>query len=149
MRGVEAEITAPKEIQGVIVGVEATNKNQRRSDSGVVLNLMTAQGLRSVPLEQVQQIKLLDAPLDNEFRTALKVLATSHECSQTLLRPVPARSSVLATCFWLVARTFSAVRNSLSSGASRSLICCTCSKGTERRPWAVMRFNTDTESLRL
>jgi len=44
-----------------------------------VLNLMTAQGLRSVPLEQVQQIKLLDAPLDNEFRTALKVLATSHD----------------------------------------------------------------------
>ena len=80
MRGVEVEVTAPKELQGVIVGVE---KHQQKIKDEVievfVLNVMTAQGLRSLPLEQVQQIKLLDGPLDNEFRNALKVLATSHD----------------------------------------------------------------------
>src|SRR5438034_1613519 len=80
MRGVEAEITAPKEIQGVIVGVESHEQKIKEDVIRIfILNLMTAQGLRSVPLEQVQQIRLLDAPLDNEFRTALKVLATSHD----------------------------------------------------------------------
>jgi len=80
MRGVEAEITAPKEIQGVIVGVET--QQQKVKDEVIkiyVLNLMTGQGLRAVPLEQVQQIKILDAPLDAEFRNALKALATSHD----------------------------------------------------------------------
>src|SRR5207244_12543717 len=76
MRGVEAEITAPKEIQGVIVGVETQQQKVKDEVMKVyVLNLMTAQGLRPVPLEQVQQIKILDSPLEAEFRTALKVLA--------------------------------------------------------------------------
>src|SRR5437667_233416 len=53
MRGVEAEITAPKEIQGVIVGVES--HEQKIKDDVIqifMLNLMTAQGLCSVPMEQ-------------------------------------------------------------------------------------------------
>src|SRR5436309_9105188 len=80
MRGVEAEIAAPKEIQGVIVGVEAQQQKVKESVVKVyVLNLMTSEGLRAIPLEQVQQIRILDAPLDKEFRNALKVLATSHD----------------------------------------------------------------------
>jgi len=76
---------APERDPGVIVGVE-THQHKIKDDviQIFMLNLMTAQGLRSVPLEQVQQIKLLDAPLDNEFRTALKSWrpATTSNASQ-------------------------------------------------------------------
>jgi len=80
MRGVEAEIMAPKELQGTIVGVETQQQKIKEEVIKVyVLNLLTSQGLRAVPLEQVQQIRILDGPLDAEFRNALKVLATSHD----------------------------------------------------------------------
>ena len=80
MRGVEAEIAGPKEIRGVIVGVET--QQQKVKDEVIkiqVLNLLTEQGLRAIPLEQAQQIKILDPTLDGEFRSALKALATSHD----------------------------------------------------------------------
>ena len=80
MRGVEAAVTAPKEIRGVIVGVETHDrklKDEVIKES--ILNLMTDQGLRAVPVEQIQEIKILDAALDAEFRTALRVLASSHD----------------------------------------------------------------------
>ncbi len=80
MRGIEGEISAPKEIQGVIVGTEAQEQKVRDEVIRIqVLNLMTAQGLRAIPLEQVQQIRILNSPIDSEFRNALKVLATSHD----------------------------------------------------------------------
>jgi len=80
MRGIEVEITAPNGIKGVVVGTEA--QEQKVKDEVIrikILNLMTDQGLRAIPLEQVQQIQILNAPLDSEFRKALGVLATSHD----------------------------------------------------------------------
>ncbi len=83
LRGVPVEVAAPKEIQGVIVGTET--QRQKVKDEVVevhLLNLLTDAGLRALPLDQVQQIKVLDAPLDNELRSALKVLATSHDAQR-------------------------------------------------------------------
>jgi len=80
MRGAEAEIAGIKETRGIIVGVES--QQQKVKDEVVhvqVLNLLTEQGLRTVPLEQAQQIKILDATLDREFRNALKAVAGSHD----------------------------------------------------------------------
>ncbi len=80
MRGVKAEVAAPKEIQGMIVGVET--QRQKVKDEVIeihVLNLLTEQGLRAVPLDQVQQLRLLDAALDGQLRSALAVLAGSHD----------------------------------------------------------------------
>jgi hypothetical protein len=80
MRGIEIEITAPNGIKGVVVGTEV--QEQKVKDEVIrikVLNLMTEQGLRAIPLEQVQQIRILNPPLDSEFRKALGVLATSHD----------------------------------------------------------------------
>ena len=80
MRGVEAEISAPKEIQGLIVGTEVQQQKVKDEVISIhVLNLITGQGLRAIPFEQIQQIKILDAALDAEFRSALKVLATNHD----------------------------------------------------------------------
>ncbi|MFN3649368.1 MAG: hypothetical protein ACK47B_07275 [Armatimonadota bacterium] len=41
-----------------------------------VLNVLTATGLRAVPLEAVQQVQLLDERLDRELRDSLALLAT-------------------------------------------------------------------------
>ncbi|MEO8426124.1 MAG: hypothetical protein ABI651_03335 [Verrucomicrobiota bacterium] len=80
MRGAKAQVAASKEIQGVIVGVETLR--QKVKDEVVearVLNLLTDQGLRAVPLDQVQEIKLMDGSLDGDLRNALKVLANSRD----------------------------------------------------------------------
>jgi hypothetical protein len=80
MRGVEAEIAGPKEIRGIIVGVETQQQKVKEDTIKIqLLNLLTEQGLRSIPLEQAQQIRILDPILDQEFRSALKALATSHD----------------------------------------------------------------------
>src|SRR5262249_61812822 len=43
------------------------------------LNLLCTEGLRCVPLSQVQRIRFLNGTLDAEFRKALDVLAESHD----------------------------------------------------------------------
>jgi hypothetical protein len=89
-RGEKIEIvTAPdpkglvgrETLAGVIVGVE---KRQRPHDKDQVvevsqLNLLTDEGLRGVPLEQVQRARFLKPGLDQEFRKALEVLAAGHD----------------------------------------------------------------------
>jgi hypothetical protein len=42
------------------------------------LNLLTDEGLRSINLESVSRIKLLDERLNNELNQALQILATAH-----------------------------------------------------------------------
>jgi hypothetical protein len=44
-----------------------------------MLNLLTDAGLRSVPLDNIGTIRLLNEKLDKEFRQALKVLALGHD----------------------------------------------------------------------
>jgi hypothetical protein len=47
-----------------------------------VLNLFTGEGMRSVPLDQVQRIRFARSELDQAFRQALAVLAASHDRSK-------------------------------------------------------------------
>src|SRR4051812_8807199 len=42
------------------------------------LNLLSPEGMRRVPLAQVQRVRFLNPTLDTEFRRALEVLAGSH-----------------------------------------------------------------------
>src|SRR5262245_48713611 len=68
-------------INGTIVGVEkqrqAAGKDQVIEVAQV--NLLTADGLRGVPMAGVQKVKFIRAGLDQEFRKALEVLATGHD----------------------------------------------------------------------
>lgn len=79
IRGEAIEIDAPNAMTGKIVGVE---KRKRKVGDEVleidVLNLLTDDGLRSVPLESVGRIKLVNEKLDAELRQALAVLALGH-----------------------------------------------------------------------
>jgi hypothetical protein len=79
IRGEKVEVESPNKVTGTILGVE---RRKRKVDDDVVeydvLNLVTATGLKSVSLEQVSSIKLLNEKLDAELRQALLILATGN-----------------------------------------------------------------------
>src|SRR5262249_39009042 len=65
-------------VSGVIVGME-TRPHPDKQGEVDHLNVLSAEGMRSVPLTQVQRVRFLNPLLDNEFRRALGVLAASHD----------------------------------------------------------------------
>jgi len=87
VRGERVEIATPAPLEGVIVGIET----RKVAVGGVlvsteVLNLLTPKGLKSVPLEQVQEIRFESAELDKDFRRALAVLAAAHDTGKKTVR---------------------------------------------------------------
>ncbi|MBV8316223.1 MAG: hypothetical protein JOZ53_14880 [Planctomycetaceae bacterium] len=81
IRGERVEVATPARVTGTVLGVE-TKKKPADEDKVVeveYLNLMTEEGLRSLPLDQVQRVKLLNERLDAELRQALEVLAAGHD----------------------------------------------------------------------
>src|SRR5215475_10656462 len=87
MRGERVEVVIspgaanqPGKLNGVIVGVE-TQKVAAGSTTvdTEFLNLWCAEGLRSVRLPDVQQLKFANPVVESEFRRALDVLALSHD----------------------------------------------------------------------
>ena len=82
VRGERVEIDAPNPITGVILGVESKRREIGKDRDTInvdMLNLLTDAGLRSVSLDNVGTIRLLNEKLDKEFRQALKVLALGHD----------------------------------------------------------------------
>src|SRR5206468_773097 len=77
---IQNAVNQPAIMSGVIMGMES----QHQTDAALkvneveVLNLVCAEGVRAVPLNQVSRFRFLNPTLDNEFRKALDVLATSH-----------------------------------------------------------------------
>jgi hypothetical protein len=83
VRGEQVEVASPTPVQGIILGIERQEQPAGKDGDEVVeveiLNLLTAEGLHAVPLNQIQRIKFLRAELDAELRQALAVLATGHD----------------------------------------------------------------------
>jgi hypothetical protein len=81
VRGERIEVTTPGNVTGTVLGVETKTKvvGDDKTVQVEFLNLLTDEGLRAIPLDQVQRIKLLDARLDAELRQALAVLAAGHD----------------------------------------------------------------------
>jgi hypothetical protein len=83
VRGERVEITgsAGQPMTGVILGTES--KDEPVGDNKVVqagyLNLLTSDGLRSIAIKGIQQIKLLNEQLNAELNQALAVLASGHD----------------------------------------------------------------------
>jgi len=81
IRGESIEVATPNPVRGVILGVE--KKREQMGDKEIVeveyLNLLAQDGLRSLPLNQLQRIQLTNERLDAELRQALTVLASSHD----------------------------------------------------------------------
>ena len=81
LRGEQVEVEVPDKISGTIVGLEKRKQKVGKEDEVIevdVLNLLTTSGLKSVPLEQLGRIRILNEKLDGELRQALDVLATGH-----------------------------------------------------------------------
>jgi hypothetical protein len=81
VRGERIELAMPGPVTGTVLSVE-TKKKPVGEDMTVdveYLNLLTDEGLRSIALDQVQRVRLLDARLDAELRQALAVLAAGHD----------------------------------------------------------------------
>ncbi|HEV3137456.1 MAG TPA: hypothetical protein VGZ26_06120, partial [Pirellulales bacterium] len=80
VRGERVQLDTPA-ISGIVLGVENRYKEINK-DHDVIeteyVNLLTDGGLRSIPLDSIGGIKLLNEELDAELRQALVVLATGH-----------------------------------------------------------------------
>jgi hypothetical protein len=87
MRGERVELTMvpgavnqPGKLSGVIVGIEQQKEAKGNATLDVeVLNVWCAEGLRSVKLPDIQQLKFANPVIESEFRRALDVLALSHD----------------------------------------------------------------------
>jgi hypothetical protein len=77
----QAAATQPSTLNGVIVGME--KQRQPAGPNAFVdtemLNVLTADGLRSCPMPQVQRVRFLNPVIDTELRRALETLALSHD----------------------------------------------------------------------
>lgn len=89
-RGEQVEVVAAEQrtgpaqtetILGVIVGVEKMRQPVGKDQIVEVsqLNLLSKEGIRGVPMAQVQRVRFLKPSLDQEFRKALEVLAAGHD----------------------------------------------------------------------
>jgi uncharacterized coiled-coil protein SlyX len=84
LRGAEVTIQAPREMTGVIFGVET--RQERLITDGTttvftqaILNLVTDDGLRAVPMDDIQQITLVDEDLQEELNKALALILASRD----------------------------------------------------------------------
>lgn len=67
-------------LTGVIMGVEHKKEvNGKDTVEGEFLNLWCAEGLRSVKLSDVQNVRFLNPVLDGEVKKALEALALAHD----------------------------------------------------------------------
>lgn len=80
-RGERVTIEGPATATGTILGVETRKLpvGENRQIDAEFLNLLTDDGMQSIPLAGVQKVKLLNEKLNMELQQALLLLATSHE----------------------------------------------------------------------
>ena len=84
IRGERIEVAAPTAVSGTILGIERKDQPVGTGNPPAVvqveyLNLLTDEGLRSIPLAQVQRIRLLNDRLNGELQQALAVLSSGHD----------------------------------------------------------------------
>lgn len=81
LRGERIEVEAAPPASGTIVGVEKRTvpAGDDRSVEKEFLTILTAEGLRTLPLDAITRIRLLDQKLQQELEQALAVLALGHD----------------------------------------------------------------------
>ena len=93
-RGEKLEVTVqqtaagqPAVMTGIILGMESKQvpHGKDRVVESDLLNLLCAEGLRTVKLSDIQRLRFLNAGLDAELRRALEVLASSHDSQKKVI----------------------------------------------------------------
>ena len=96
-RGEKIELTLlsnnsglPGTISGTIIGMESAHRLPSPSATSVTemefLNLMCAEGMRSVPVTQIQRLRFLNSTLETELKRALDVVASGHDSQKKSVR---------------------------------------------------------------
>jgi hypothetical protein len=96
-RGEKVEITLnannaglPGTLSGTIVGMESAHRLPTPTSTATAdiefLNLMCSEGFRTVPINQIQRLRFLNATIENEFRRALEVVASGHDSLKKYVR---------------------------------------------------------------
>jgi hypothetical protein len=84
LRGADVTLQAPEKITGKILGIE-TQTRQVNTPGGStilkesVLNLLTAEGVKAVPVSTLQNLQLTDRNLRGEIDKALKLILASSD----------------------------------------------------------------------
>jgi hypothetical protein len=81
LRGAKIEVDAATPVTGTIVGVEArvVPVGDDKTVSRQFVTILAADGLRTLPLDSITRLRLLDARLQGELEKALAVLALGHD----------------------------------------------------------------------
>jgi hypothetical protein len=84
VRGAEVVVMTPEKITGKIVGIETRQETVTIGGAHTiitktVLNLLTPQGIKAIPMSTVTNITLTDEKLAGELNKALDLLITSHD----------------------------------------------------------------------
>ncbi len=80
VRGEQIQVDAPNPISGTIVAIERRRTKTAKDEvvESELLNLLTATGLRSIPLDNIRETRLLDPKLNAELQEALAILSKAH-----------------------------------------------------------------------
>ncbi|NOZ38913.1 MAG: DUF4139 domain-containing protein, partial [Planctomycetes bacterium] len=80
VRGRELIVQATHEIRGTMVGAESRPQPVPGGEpiKADYINLLTEEGLQSIAISAISRIQMADADLEQEFRAALKILASAH-----------------------------------------------------------------------
>jgi len=82
VRGAEVAIMAPEKITGKVLGVETKTRHILPSNTIIqeqVLCLVTAEGIKSIPIETIRGIALTNEKLNSELNKALALLVESRD----------------------------------------------------------------------
>lgn len=74
----------PGTFSGTIIGIEKKKIPTQEKDKDAIIeveyvNLFTSNGIQSLPLNQIDSIRFLNAAMDQELKRALETLAQSHD----------------------------------------------------------------------
>ena len=81
LRGEKIEVDAATPVTGTIVGVESrvVPVGDDKTVSRQFVTILAADGLRTLPLDSITRLRLLDVRLQSELEKALAVLALGHD----------------------------------------------------------------------
>jgi len=81
LRGEKIEVDAATPVTGTIVGVESrvVPVGDDKTVSRQFVTILAADGLRTLPLDSITRLRLLDARLQGELEKALAVLSLGHD----------------------------------------------------------------------
>ncbi len=96
-RGEKVELTLvanntglPGTLSGTIIGMESAHRLPTPTATATAemefVNLMCAEGLRTVPINQIQRLRFLNPVIENELRRALEVVASGHDSQKKYVR---------------------------------------------------------------